>query len=40
MKEMAVSVTKYTIWGKPGEVKDKKEAAKKISEIVKDKDYD
>ena len=40
MKEMAVSVTKYTIWCKPVEVKDKKEAAKKISEIVKDKDYD
>ena len=37
---MAVSVTKYTIWCKPVEVKDKKEAAKKISEIVKDKDYD
>lgn len=40
MKSLAVSVTKYTIWCKPVEVKDKEKTAKKISEIVKDKDYD
>jgi stage V sporulation protein D (sporulation-specific penicillin-binding protein) len=39
MKELAVSVTKYTIWCKPVEVKNKEEAAKKISEII-GEDYD
>ncbi len=38
MKEMAVSVTKYTIWCKPVEVKDKKGAAEKVSSII-DEDY-
>lgn len=40
MKSLAVSVTKYTIWCKPVEVKDKEKTAKKIAEIVKDKDYE
>jgi len=39
MKELAVSVTKYTVWCKPVEVKDKEESAKKVSEIL-DKEYD
>lgn len=34
MKELAVSVTKYTIWAKPVEVKDKEKAAKVISNII------
>lgn len=34
MKELAVSVTKYTVWCKPVEVKDKDEAAKKVSQIL------
>ncbi|MCR8745358.1 stage V sporulation protein D [Romboutsia lituseburensis] len=34
MKELAVSVTKYTVWCKPVEVKDKKEAAKTVSTIL------
>ncbi len=34
MKELAVSVTKYTVWCKPVEVKDKEEASKKVSEII------
>lgn len=34
MKELAVSVTKYTVWCKPVEVKKKEEASKKISEIL------
>lgn len=40
MKPLAVSATKYTIWCKPVEVKNKKEAAKKLSEIIEDKDYE
>lgn len=40
MKELAVSVTKYTVWCKPVEVKDKEETAKKLSTIIKDKDYE
>jgi stage V sporulation protein D (sporulation-specific penicillin-binding protein) len=39
MKELAVSVTKYTVWCKPVEVKDKEDSAKKVSEIL-DKDYE
>lgn len=39
MKELAVSVTKYTVWCKPVEVKNKKETAKKVSEIL-EKEYD
>lgn len=39
MKELAVSVTKYTVWCKPVEVKDKEKAAKSVSEIL-GKDYD
>ncbi|MBG0219052.1 stage V sporulation protein D [Clostridioides difficile] len=38
MKELAVSVTKYTVWCKPVEVEDKKEAAEKVAEIL-DEDY-
>ncbi|EPZ60297.1 penicillin-binding Protein dimerization domain protein [[Clostridium] sordellii ATCC 9714] len=34
MKELAVSVTKYTIWAKPVEVKDKEKAAKVISNLI------
>lgn len=34
MKELAVSVTKYTIWAKPVEVKDKEKAAKEISNLI------
>lgn len=34
MKELAVSVTKYTVWCKPVEVEDKKEAAEKVAEIL------
>ena len=34
MKELAVSVTKYTVWAKPVEVKDKEKSAKAISEII------
>ncbi|MGL5311886.1 MAG: peptidoglycan D,D-transpeptidase FtsI family protein, partial [Peptostreptococcaceae bacterium] len=39
MKEVAVSVTKYTVWCKPVEVKDKEEAAKSVAEIL-GKEYD
>ena len=39
MKELAVSVTKYTVWCKPVEVKDKEAAAKQVSEIL-GKEYD
>ncbi|MGL6105807.1 stage V sporulation protein D [Romboutsia sp.] len=39
MKEVAVSVTKYTVWCKPVEVKDKDGTAKKVSEIL-GKDYE
>ena len=39
MKELAVSVTKYTVWCKPVEVKNKEEAAKSISKIL-EKEYD
>ena len=31
MKELAVSVTKYTVWCKPVEVKDKKDVAEKLA---------
>lgn len=34
MKELAVSVTKYTVWAKPVEVKEKEKAAKVISELI------
>ncbi|HSQ88062.1 stage V sporulation protein D [Romboutsia sp.] len=34
MKELAVSVTKYTVWCKPVEVKDKENSAKKVSEML------
>ncbi|QEZ69899.1 stage V sporulation protein D [Paraclostridium bifermentans] len=34
MKELAVSVTKYTVWAKPVEVKDKEKSAKVISEMI------
>ncbi|SHH12453.1 stage V sporulation protein D [Tepidibacter thalassicus] len=33
-KELAVSITKNTIWAKPSEVKDKKETAKIIAQIL------
>ena len=39
MKELAVSVTKYTVWCKPEEVKDKESTAKQVAEIL-DKEYD
>ncbi|MEG0050957.1 MAG: stage V sporulation protein D [Terrisporobacter sp.] len=39
MKELAVSVTKYTVWCKPVEIKDAKIASEKISKIL-DEDYD
>ena len=39
MKELAVSVTKYTVWAKPVEVKDKEKSAKVISEMI-GEDYD
>ena len=39
MKELAVSVTKYTVWCKPVEVKDKKSAATQVAEIL-DKEYE
>ncbi|MFR8869538.1 stage V sporulation protein D [Paraclostridium sordellii] len=39
MKELAVSVTKYTIWAKPVEVKDKEKAAKVISNLI-DEEYE
>ena len=34
MKEVAVSVTKYTVWCKPVEVKDKEVAAKEVAKIL------
>ena len=34
MKELAVSVTKYTVWCKPVEVKDKKDVAEKLASIL------
>lgn len=34
MKELAVSVTKYTVWCKPVEVLDKEDASKKVSKIL------
>ncbi|MEG1311055.1 MAG: stage V sporulation protein D [Romboutsia sp.] len=34
MKELAVSVTKYTVWCKPVEVSNKEEASKKVSKIL------
>ncbi|SHG77542.1 stage V sporulation protein D (sporulation-specific penicillin-binding protein) [Asaccharospora irregularis DSM 2635] len=39
MKELAVSVTKYTVWCKPVEVKDKEKAAKEVAEIL-EEDYE
>ncbi len=39
MKELAVSATKYTVWCKPVEVKDKEEAAKVLAPIL-EKEYD
>jgi stage V sporulation protein D (sporulation-specific penicillin-binding protein) len=34
MKELAVSVTKYTVWAKPVEVKDKEAAAKELAPML------
>jgi stage V sporulation protein D (sporulation-specific penicillin-binding protein) len=34
MKELAVSVTKYTVWAKPVEVKEKEKSAKVISKLI------
>lgn len=34
MKELVVSVTKYTVWCKPVEVKDKKDVAEKLASIL------
>lgn len=34
MKELAVSVTKYTVWCKPVEVKDKKDVAEKLASVL------
>ncbi|MEG0180687.1 MAG: stage V sporulation protein D [Peptostreptococcaceae bacterium] len=34
MKELAVSVTKYTVWAKPVEVKDKEKSAKIIAQMI------
>lgn len=34
MKELAVSVTKYTVWCKPVELKDKKNSIAKVAEII------
>lgn len=39
MKELAVSVTKYTVWCKPVEVKDSKKTSKELSKIL-DEEYD
>lgn len=39
MKELAVSVTKYTVWAKPVEVDDKESAAKELAAML-DEDYD
>ena len=39
MKEMAVSVTKYTVWCKPVEVKNAKETSQKLSQIL-EEEYD
>ena len=39
MKELAVSVTKYTVWCKPVEVKDAKKTSEQLSQIL-DEDYD
>lgn len=40
MKELAVSVTKYTVWCKPVEVKDKNEVSKKLSQILEKENED
>ena len=39
MKELAVSVTKYTVWCKPVEVKDAKETSEELAKIL-DEEYD
>lgn len=39
MKELAVSVTKYTVWCKPVEVKDAKKTSEELSKII-DEKYD
>ena len=39
MKELAVSVTKYTVWCKPVEVDNAKETAKKLADVL-EEDYD
>ncbi|SFJ00740.1 stage V sporulation protein D (sporulation-specific penicillin-binding protein) [Terrisporobacter glycolicus] len=39
MKELAVSVTKYTVWCKPVEVKDAKKTSKELAKIL-DEKYD
>lgn len=39
MKELAVSVTKYTVWCKPVEVKDAKKTSQELAEIL-DEEYD
>ena len=40
MKELAVSVTKYTVWCKPVEVEDKKDVASKLAGILDKKEDD
>ncbi|WP_297135563.1 stage V sporulation protein D [Terrisporobacter sp.] len=39
MKELAVSVTKYTVWCKPVEVKDAEKTSKELSKII-DEEYE
>ena len=39
MKELAVSVTKYTVWCKPVEVKDEKKTSEELAKII-GEDYD
>ena len=39
MKELAVSVTKYTVWCKPVEIKDAKETSEKLAKLL-DEEYD
>lgn len=39
MKELAVSVTKYTVWCKPVEVKDAEKTSKELSQII-DEEYE
>ena len=39
MKELAVSITKYTVWCKPVEVKDVEKTSKELAKII-DEEYD